>query len=90
MARASGSSHALAALVGLFAGEVLVTYAKPAYPRVISALELGASTLAQAIETWTGLGLSDRLFVPMAVAVVVAFVWGTAFHVVRYGPGSRY
>lgn len=84
MARKSGYSHALAALLSLLVGKLLVSYLHPYFPMVFDPLERKAQQLLEKLSTALGVEWNSDFFVPLLVAILIAFIWGLLYHRVRH------
>ncbi len=87
MASKSGASHAVAALVLLVIGRVLLVYLEPSFPKLIDRLELLGRQFQAWLEGRLGGQLSDRFWVPLFVSACLAFAWGGLYHWIRHGRG---
>lgn len=85
MAKRTGASHSLGALVGLLAGGLLVEYLKPRFPAVCEPVEGLAVRGCEALQAATGLSVPSGLIAPLLVAMTIAFVWGVGYHTMRFG-----
>ena len=85
MAGKSGVSHGFAALLGLLAGELVVTYVRPVFPPFVTALEKGAQWVAAFLNAVTGTKVAAEVFVPAVVVFLLAFLWGVIYHLARHG-----
>ena len=88
MATKSGYSHALAALLSLLIGRLLVSYLQPYFPVIFEPLEKVTVKFEGWIENLLGVELTSEIFVPVIVAVAIAFLWGLIYHYVRHGGPS--
>ena len=84
MAKKSGYSHAIAALLSLLLGRLLVSYLQPYFPVVFEPLERASLAVEAKIESLLGVELTSDIFVPIVVAVAIAFLWGVVYHSVRH------
>ena len=89
MARKSGFSHALAALISLVLGRILVTYLKPYFPLVIDPLEKWGASVEEWLEGRLGVEFHPGLLIPVIVATLLAFAWGVLYHFIRHRDRER-
>ena len=84
MSKTSGTSHALAALVGMITGDLFLNYCRPHFPVLMEPLEGGAEAISGWFQGATHARISASIIAPAIVAFVIAFLWGVTYHRIRH------